>query len=323
MRKPKENTILYDLRHACDGIENDVTRKAYKRGAEGFAGFLREKGITRLSKLPKGKGIELLQEYEKSLETGGKRPSTIHTYLAGAACALGKIDGQKYNLNQIKKPKRSGSIKGRDPMMNYQGKVEKVKAEFSRLVDFAECVGIRRDEYKKIDGRSYKPDESGYMCIWVKGKGGKIQAQRILPWAVTTVNAAMNGIHGKEKLFSKAELKNKIDLHSIRRQVARKAYDHYLYRLETDPGYREQLQRELLARFDSMHPHDKPKADAKARATYIRNITKRDYVCRGENAQKLRDQHRSVTFDRLAVMAVSVFHLSHWRPDVTVSNYLV
>ena len=30
-----------------------------------------------------------------------------------------------------------------------------------------------------------------------------------------------------------------------------------------------------------------------------------------------------VVYDRLAVMAVSVFHLSHWRCDVTVDNYLL
>jgi len=323
MRKPKENTILYTLRHACDGIENDVTRRTYKRGAEGFAVFLRGVGITKPSAAPKEKGMELLQEYEKSLEADGKRPETIHTYLAGAACALGNVHGCRYSLKDIKKPKRGEITKGRDPMMNYQGKVDKVRPEFSRLVNFAECVGIRRDEYRRIDGRSYRPDESGYMCVWVKGKGGKVQAQRVLPWAAPVVNAAMTPVQGKEKLFSKAEMDNKIDLHSIRRSVARKAYDYYLYRIQTDPAYREQLQRELLARFDSMHPHDRPKADKAARAAFVRNIMRKEYICRGANAQKLRDQRRNVTFDRLAVMAVSVFHLSHWRPDVTVKSYLV
>lgn len=322
MRK-KENTILYTLRHACDDMTNDASRKTYQRGAEGFALFLRKHGITRPSKIPKGKGAELLQEYANSLVSSGKRPSTVHTYVQGAAYALGRVEGCHYTLNQITKPRRSGSIQGRDPMRNYQGKVERVKEEYSRLVSFAECVGIRRDEYKRIDGRSYRPDESGYACVWVKGKGGKLQAQRILPWAVPAVNAAMFMVRGKERLFTKQELKNKIDLHSIRRSVARKAYDYYLYRLNTDPGYRKQLQRELVARYDAMHPHDRPRSDARARAEYMRNITKKDYVCRGENAQRLRDQHRSIVFDRLAVMAVSVFHLSHWRPDVTVNNYLI
>lgn len=322
MRK-KENTILYTLRHGCDDMSNDASRRTYRRGAEGFARFLREKGITRLSRLPKGQGMALLQEYANSLESSGKRPSTVHSYLAGAAHALGRVQGCKYNLRDIEKPRRSGSIQGRDPMRNHQGKEERVKAEYSRLVAFAECVGVRRNEYRHIDGRSYRPDESGYMCVWVRGKGGKIQAQRILPCAVPVVNAAMSGVCGKECLFHKSEMKNKIDLHSFRRQVARKAYDHYLYRLNTDPGYREQLQRELLARFDAMHPHDRPRADAKARAVFVRNITQRDYICRGANARRLRDQHRSIAFDRLAIMAVSVFHLSHWRLDVTVNNYLV
>ena len=30
----------------------------------------------------------------------------------------------------------------------------------------------------------------------------------------------------------------------------------------------------------------------------------------------------AVAYDRLALMAVSVFHLAHWRADVTVKNYM-
>ena len=324
MRKPKENTVLYDLRHGCDDVGNDVTRKTYKRGAEGFAAFLRQKGITRLSRLPQGQGGELLQEYAKSLSEANKRPSTVHTYLAGAAHALGSCHGCKYNIRDIEKPRRTGaSIKGRDPMANYQGKVDAARPENQRLLEFAGCVGIRRNEYRRLDGLSYRPDESGYMCIWVKGKGGKLQAQRILPWAVPVVNDALAAVNGKERLFTRQDMENHIDLHSIRRQVARKAYDYYLYRMETDPGYRQQLRAELVARYEAMHPKGKPKADAAARAAFTKNLSDPVYICRGENARLLRDQRRPVSFNRLAVMAVSVFHLSHWRPDVTVKNYLV
>ena len=31
---------------------------------------------------------------------------------------------------------------------------------------------------------------------------------------------------------------------------------------------------------------------------------------------------RAVAYDRLALMAVSVFHLAHWRAEVTVKNYM-
>lgn len=47
------------------------------------------------------------------------------------------------------------------------------------------------------------------------------------------------------------------------------------------------------------------------------------YKLRGANSQLARRLGRPTEYDRLAVLATSVFHLSHWRCDVTVSNYLL
>ena len=72
-----------------------------------------------------------------------------------------------------------------------------------------------------------------------------------------------------------------------------------------------------------MHPQNMPKADARARKGFHEDIRGTTYVCRGDNARLLRESGRSVVLDKLAVMAVSAFHLSHWRADVTVKNYLI
>lgn len=323
-QKNKENTIVYDLRHACDDMDNNRTRASYVRGSVGFGGYLREQGINKVSKIPAGRGLSLLQGYADALITAGKRPDTIHSYLAGACHALGRVMGEKYNLGDIKKPKRGRSVKGRDFALNSQGKAEAAKPENARLIAFANSVGIRRSEYGKVDGRSFKPDESGYMCIWVKGKGGKSQAQRILPFALPVVAGQMSTIRGKQHLFSAADLDNKIDLHSIRRAVARRSYDYYKHRCNLDPRYRDQLRQELIRRYDAMHPTGYSN-DETTRDRYIRELTgfKGKYVCRGDNAAALREQGREVSFDRLCLMAVSVFHLSHWRSDVTVKHYMI
>ena len=47
------------------------------------------------------------------------------------------------------------------------------------------------------------------------------------------------------------------------------------------------------------------------------------YRLRGENRQKAIEQDKETEYNRLALMMVSVFHLSHWRLDVTVTNYLI
>ena len=321
--KKKEDTILHALRHGCDDVENDVTRRTYARGARFFAEYLRGEGINKLSKLAHGEDMGRLQDFANRLALEGRRPSTIHTYVAGAAHALGAVRGERYSIAGIAKPKRGESVRSRDPARNRQGKAETLDARNDRLVSFARSVGLRRDEYRKLDGRSYRQDESGYMCVWVRGKGGKLQAQRILPWEAPSVAAVMAQADGKEKVFSPAELRNKIDLHGIRREIAQRAYDYYRDRLAADPQYRVQLRRELLARYDALHPHGRPAADGKARQAFEESLRTRLYVCRGEYARMLEWRNRPPYFDRLAVMAVSVFHLSHWRADVTVKNYLV
>lgn len=323
----KQDTILYTMRHACDDMSNDTTRKAYVRGVLPFCEFLRERGINYASRLPDAREgrIELVQAFSDRLVADGKRPDTVHSYIAGVCHALGNVTHDHISLREIDTPRRGRSIKGRDPFAhNRQGRVESVKADNSRLMELAGAIGIRRSEYARLDGRSYRPDESGYMCVWVRGKGGKIQAQRILPWNVPTVAGAFAGVVGKEKLFDRSALRNHIDLHSVRRQVAQRAYEHYRYRLQTEPEYRDQLRRELIARYDSMHPSGH-KNDEANRARFLREISGYggEYVCRGETARALKARGRDVSFDRLALMATSVFHLSHWRSDVTVRNYMI
>lgn len=52
-------------------------------------------------------------------------------------------------------------------------------------------------------------------------------------------------------------------------------------------------------------------------------MNEKPYKLRGENRQKAIEQGKETEYNRLALMMVSVFHLSHWRLDVTVTNYLI
>ena len=55
----------------------------------------------------------------------------------------------------------------------------------------------------------------------------------------------------------------------------------------------------------------------------VSQTPKEPYKLRGENRQKAIEQGKETEYNRLALMMVSVFHLSHWRLDVTVTNYLI
>ena len=217
-----------------------------------------------------------LQDYVDWLIAHDKRPNTIHTYLAGV-CRWFEIP-----LDSINKPKR-------------------VVANNTR----------RRDEYKHLRKNDFVYDESGYPCVRVKqGKGGKYQEQRIAPEDVDFVRSYFDG--SADRVFSTAEMSNKLDLHHLRALRAQRAYHHYLSRLETEPDYRAQLTEEVRRR-------------------WVRLCSKRwdpkrvegNYSIRGNNRQLALAHGLPIKYDRLAVMAVSVFHLSHWRCDVTVANYLL
>ncbi len=47
------------------------------------------------------------------------------------------------------------------------------------------------------------------------------------------------------------------------------------------------------------------------------------YKIRGKNKQLALDHGLPTEYDKLAVMAVSVLHLLHWRNDVTIASNLV
>ena len=191
-----------------------------------------------------------------------------------------------------------------------------------RLYDFAQIAGIRRNEYLHLRPDDLVEDDFGNPCILVhKGKGGKQQLQRILPEELESVKAVFDHPADERHLFSKAELTNKIDLHHLRALRAQQMYNYYLERIRTETNYREQLIAEIkhtweqddLKRIDNGYRPKRWK-DCKVNG---------NYVLRGHNRELALKNGLPVSYDRLALLAVSVYHLAHWRHDVTVANYLL
>ncbi|MDY3954631.1 MAG: hypothetical protein SOY83_04010, partial [Anaerovoracaceae bacterium] len=79
-----------------------------------------------------------------------------------------------------------------------------------------------------------------------------------------------------------------------------------------DPAFRENLIKELEARwqFNKKKNWDPEKLEG-------------TYYLRGRNRKFALEHNLPTAYNRLALMAVSVFHLSHWRLDVTVCNYIL
>nr|UWI07427.1 MAG: integrase family protein [Bacteriophage sp.] len=299
---------------ALKGITDNQTVTAYKKDCKLFAAYCKEQGVKRPDQL-QWKEKELLQGYEKELEASGYSPATIHRRLAAPCKATG------ISMSEIEKPKRtSGKItRSRNEKANRQGKREIEDERYSRLVTFQRAVGIRRAELARLTAIDLTTDESGYLCVYVaKGKGGKRQLQRILPEDEITVLEIFQVADPGQKLFSPEEMQNKIDLHGLRREHAQKAYKYYADRLKNEPEYKYELRKELAARYKEFHrPGDSNKK-------FLHDIMNEEpYKLRGNNYQKAIEQGKETEYNRLALMAVSVFHLSHWRLDVTVTNYMI
>lgn len=246
-----------------------------------------------------------IQDYADFLIKEGYSASTIHTYLA-AVCRVWEVD-----MSTIQKPERHVSDNTRSRGKKAVDTRKDAQREASpRLYDFAARVGLRRREYLRLYDDSLVEDESGYPCIRVRGKGGKVQYQRILPADIQFVCSYFTDKDANECIFDRKELTNKIDLHHLRASQAKRAYLHYLDAIRA-PAFKAQLIRELEARFEANGRklnHDQ--IDGK-------------YYLRGLNRKFAREHNLPIAYNRLALMAVSVFHLSHWRLDVTVCNYML
>lgn len=289
--KPTSNTrqqyITIAIRYAGWGREN--------YGSKTFAEFGRP---------------EHIQEYVYYLERQGRRATTIHTYLAALCFVF------SYPMEMFIHPRRitADFVRSRGPK---DWEAERKKCP--KLYDFAKKVGIRSTEYLRLKGVHFAADESGYPCVHVeKGKGGKEQFQRILPDDVEFVESYFDG--SENYVFSRAEMASSIDLHRLRAELAKRAYQYYLNCLAADPDYWITLEKEIKARWDRFRCTDPAKAHL---YRWDDSLIRGMYRIRGKNRERALALGLPTEFDKLAVLAVAIFFQSHWRHNTTIHNYLL
>ncbi len=299
------------------GSSNNTSVRQMKTNCKRFSEWACNNGYNKIGKILEIGKERVIQEYSKHLVDKNLSPATIHTYLAAPCKALG------VPMNHIEKPRRTADTikRSRDIQCNHQGRIEIKDNKNERIVKFQSVVGIRRSELAKLKGKNLVQDESNQWCIEVeRGKGGKHQLQRILPCDIEIVKAYFEGVGKNEYIFSSTELRNKIDLHGLRAENARKAYAYY-DSMSFDE--KKQLVYEMKKRWLATHPqYDKNSWKYKQ---WLEQLTKGNgtYILRGVNYDRAMQNNRPIRYNRVALMAVSMFHLSHYRLGVAVVNYLV
>ena len=302
---------------------------SYRRAMADISKFLRytqEAGISKSSVL--ADPAAAVQSWIDQLITAGKSPATIHTY-AASACR-----GLQICMDQVSTPRRTVSSKSKSIGLCQRSADERSKPENLRLVQFQQAVGIRRSELAALRGRNLKRDFSGALCVEVeRGKGGKYQLQRIAPQNEAFVISYFSRVRPDELVFSPAETGNKnLDLHGIRAEHARAEYERYLS-ICHQPGGRAQLQHDLLGRYTSAGPDGcKAYQMAQQRGKHLSAAAllnhfvlemQGTYHLRGDNRRIALQLGRPISYDKTALMAVSVFSLAHWRNEVTVKHYMI
>lgn len=328
-----KSSLSYELKkQALKGLKNNKTVATYKAGCKHFADYCKGEGIKDLKKVDR----DVVQAYERHMYDRGLSPSTIHTRLAPVCKAVG------IKQNEISKPRRTTDAvsRSRTSWKNEQGIKERDAARYERVTVAEDAIGIRRAELGNLRLRNclqfneqgkaidWRRDESGYPCVEVEnGKGGKYTLQRIMPDRLSqlygVIATTRGGIHPDNLLLSRQEMSNHIDIHGIRAEVARASYDMYAAKLESDPAYRDQLRKELIDRYDRFNNPNRDGAKAHRDRFVAEIYNDRPYQLRGANREIAEANARPTKYDRVALMATSVFHLSHWRNSVTISNYML
>lgn len=310
------NALSAKSRDPSHAITDRDTKKTYKTSIKRFCTWTKEQNYTREEVLSNPQPY--LQKYADNLKARGLSAATIHTYIAPCC------KGLNTPMQHISKPERAiGAITRSRGGKNPRGRKDAEKPEYARLVAFQSAIGLRRAELAHLQGKDLQKRDGALYVVVRQGKGGKEQWQKVLPADARVVAETFNGIGKDERVFTAEEMHNRIDLHGMRAAHARECYDYYAARIKQAPDYRSQLQEDLKTYFREHHDPNH-ELDQAAYNRFCLDMSKNQgiYQMRGEAKKLAEANDRPTIYDRVGLMATSVFHLAHWRLDVSIINYL-
>ena len=306
--------IMYDVRIVLkDKIKHDLTFKNYEKNVKRFVKFCRETFDCRDYESCR----EHIQDYADYLKEHNYSPSTISTYIASTCCAF-DLDMAEIKGRPIR---RTGEFtRGRNNITNHINQ-DFNNPEFERLVKFQKIAGLRRNELKYLTGDCLVKDSDNFWCLYIKnGKGGKSQMQRLIrPGDIDIIRPYFEDKGPDEPIFTEQELNNDLNLHKLRALSAQKYYDYLLHRIMTEPGYEDELIRQIVKRWEETNID---KRTGKPKPFNKKNLQSW-VVTRGSVRKAAIANGRPIKYRRSAALACSVFRLSHYRVSVSIANYLI
>lgn len=299
------------------------TRKSYLRACANFDRWRRESGWSNQDVRDNPRAaVEAWRDY--MLEEGYS-VGTIHTYGAGICTALSiSMENLIRSGNASDKRKSLG--------LSRRSQLAMENPDNADIIRFQHMVGGRRSALQQLRSDDYCIDQNGrFFVIFRRDKGGKKQLQLILPEQAEAVKLFFDSVQPGELLFPEPFSRD-LDLHQLRAQRAREVYQYFLKVCSTEEG-RAEVREQLWQRYTDpeigckAYLMAKRQGDAEAmRALRIRfaaEMKDGEYHLRGANRRVALERGLPTTYDRLSILATSVFSLSHWRTDIAVKSYLL
>lgn len=302
--------------------KSNKTRRNYLKACASFDKWRKSVGLSNSVVRKDRKGS--VEKWRDALIAEGYAVSTVHTYIAGIACGLGiDMTGLTHSGTSEDKRKSLGHSERSRTVMERESNAD--------IVRFQRMVGGRRSALGRLRGRDLIVDESGQLSILFKDdKGAKTQRQRILPEHQDAVRAYFERLAPDQLLFP--AISKELDLHYLRAEAAKNAYRFY-EKLCSTPEGRAEMRRQLWARYTDPEVGCKAyllaiaKGDQKSiqrhRYLFSQELADGHYYLRGANRRVALNRGLPVSYDRLSLACVSLFHLSHFRNEVTVKHYML
>lgn len=305
----------------CRNLSNH-TKSNYMHACKTFDTWRKEAGLS--NRYVRENPRDSVVQWAAHLKEIGMAQSTVHLMVSGCCCGLGIASNKicKHGT-AVTKTKSLGRSK--------RCQAAREKESNQDIIRFQEMVGGRRSALGRLTGKDFGIDRFGNaFVVFRKDKGGKDQHQLLIDSDVAAVKTFFDRVGPDELLFS--SLDRDLDLHGIRAERARRAFQHYALIASTAQG-REQLRQQLWARYTDPEIGCKAWLLAKEQGDtsrmrkleyrYRKQMSDGDIYLRGANRKAALERGRPIKYNRLATLAVSVFSLSHWRVSVALSNYLI
>lgn len=274
------------------------TMKTYQQQVGYYGDWLVKQGLKKIS-IEQSK--DYIQEYIDHLKEDGKSPWTINTALAAICKATGAT------MHEFKHPTRTISQISRGNETRMHDKLNQERA--SHILEANRLLGMRRSELQRLRACDIVVSNDKVIVHSV-GKGGRDNQQIFTdPKEKEQVLALKYGKSNQDRIFSKSEFKNDADLHHERQNRAITVYNRVIADINQHPErrdfYKAEIKQAYLERGRVCHEN-------------LDNA----YCVRGANRQRLLNEGRDVTYDRVALLYVSITVLNHTRSDVTAAHYI-